>query len=129
MIIVWLDEFLHLLEVEAPIFFLVNWLGLDSSERCSSSSLIDVGVCLLTDDIFVSPPTVCQQSTEVTLRTTSDKKASFLPKQVSRETFKLTHSWVIPKHIIPNLSTCHDLAHLRTWSGHCIAPQVNLTHV
>ena len=127
-IIIRLDEALHLMKVEAPVSFLIQGLWLDSSECRGSSPLINVGMCLLPDDILISSTTMCQQRTEVTLRSTRYKKTRLLTKQARRQTLESIHAWVITEDIISDLCLCHDLADLRAWPGHRIAPEVDLTH-
>ena len=114
-----------LIQGQCPIFFLIERLGLDTSEDGCSPTLEEIGVSGLTNKILVTPTTVRKQGTEITLGSTWNKHTRFFPQYFGRHIFKPSHRWITVHHIISHLRTTHSLPDFRSRLGYGITPQID----
>ena len=128
MVVVRLDQVLDPLEIQASIFFQVKRLGLDTPKRRCAPSLINIGVCLLPDNILITPPAMSKQGTEITLGATGNKKSRLLAEHARCKILQPVYRRIIAEHIVSHLGLRHHTPHCRSRSGHGITSQVNHAH-
>jgi hypothetical protein len=103
----------------------VQGLWLYAAQHRRATAFIAVGVGQLAHDVFVAPPAVRQQRTQIGLRARGHEQGCFKAQQRGNFFLQCQGAGVVTKHVVAQRRAEHGVPHGGRGLGHGVAAQVD----